>query len=214
MTRERRLGPTIHLEREPGKPWCFTRAKSYDFGPDSVANCGHCFGQRKKAPGPNQLLTCSRCKKEKHGSEFPNNACKPTGKVPYCTPCRSEKQSADREAKRDMFYAREQRSRAKNREPARVAAKRNNDAKPKAVYARGAVRNEVKHGRLVRGPCEVCGTTKNVRGHHDDYDKPLEVRWLCSVHHTEWHEANGPGANIDGPCLYWRAANGAWDETG
>lgn len=39
---------------------------------------------------------------------------------------------------------------------------------------------------LERKPCEVCGATK-VEAHHDDYEKPLEVRWLCKQHHSEVH---------------------------
>lgn len=41
-------------------------------------------------------------------------------------------------------------------------------------------------GVLIKQPCEVCGNVKS-DGHHDDYSKPLEVRWLCRVHHMELH---------------------------
>lgn len=41
-------------------------------------------------------------------------------------------------------------------------------------------------GDLIRKPCEVCGDVKS-QGHHDDYTKPLEVRWLCHAHHCEVH---------------------------
>lgn len=41
-------------------------------------------------------------------------------------------------------------------------------------------------GLLVPQPCEVCGETV-VDGHHDDYEKPLEVRWLCRSHHKLHH---------------------------
>lgn len=50
--------------------------------------------------------------------------------------------------------------------------------------ARDLVYQAVKKGLLVRQPCEVCGTEK-VEAHHDDYAQPLEVRWLCLVHHRE-----------------------------
>ncbi len=45
----------------------------------------------------------------------------------------------------------------------------------------------VKSGRLHRQPCEICGTVKNINSHHNDYSKPLEVRWLCRKHHMELH---------------------------
>lgn len=52
--------------------------------------------------------------------------------------------------------------------------------------ARRKVRHEIEMGRMIRQPCEVCGEIK-VHAHHDDYDKPLEVRWLCPFHHREHH---------------------------
>ncbi len=36
-------------------------------------------------------------------------------------------------------------------------------------------------------PCEVCGSTVRVVAHHDDYSKPLEIRWLCRSHHGLLH---------------------------
>jgi hypothetical protein len=61
-------------------------------------------------------------------------------------------------------------------------------AHPTHVAARKAVQQAVKRGDLVRLPCEVCGSPKSA-GHHDDYSKPLEVRWLCRTHHDELHAA-------------------------
>lgn len=56
--------------------------------------------------------------------------------------------------------------------------------------AHNKVNNAVRDGRLIKQPCEACGD-KNVHGHHDDYTKPLEVRWLCPAHHHQWHAQNG-----------------------
>lgn len=36
-------------------------------------------------------------------------------------------------------------------------------------------------------PCENCGTPGADR-HHDDYDKPTDVRWLCRSCHVEEHK--------------------------
>jgi uncharacterized protein YdaU (DUF1376 family) len=52
--------------------------------------------------------------------------------------------------------------------------------------ARGTARRALARGQLVRQPCEVCGAD-TVEMHHDDYQKPLDVRWLCKRHHDEYH---------------------------
>ena len=57
---------------------------------------------------------------------------------------------------------------------------------PQKYVAHYAVSNAIRDGRLIRGSCEVCGA-ENAHAHHDDYTKPLEVRWLCRKHHLEHH---------------------------
>lgn len=52
----------------------------------------------------------------------------------------------------------------------------------------------IKASKLMKGVCEVCGSDI-VHGHHPDYDKPLDVIWLCPEHHRQWHETNGEGLN-------------------
>lgn len=49
-----------------------------------------------------------------------------------------------------------------------------------------AVQQAVTSGALVKGACEVCGAEK-VDAHHDRYDQPLNVRWLCRRHHVKLH---------------------------
>lgn len=58
---------------------------------------------------------------------------------------------------------------------------------PEKHAARAQVRNAIRDGRLQRQPCEACG--KKAQAHHDDYTKPLEVRWLCPRDHSDHHIA-------------------------
>jgi hypothetical protein len=58
---------------------------------------------------------------------------------------------------------------------------------PDKCRAGEKVLGAIKTGKLKRQPCEVCGSTENIHGHHDDYEKPLEVRWLCARHHRIEH---------------------------
>lgn len=46
----------------------------------------------------------------------------------------------------------------------------------------------VGRGELVQAGCEVCGDPQS-QAHHDDYAKPLEVRWLCRQHHRQQHHS-------------------------
>lgn len=56
---------------------------------------------------------------------------------------------------------------------------------PEKHKAREAVKRAKKSGKLISLPCCICGETK-VQAHHEDYSKPLEVKWLCSrCHHTQ-----------------------------
>ena len=53
--------------------------------------------------------------------------------------------------------------------------------------AHNKVSNAVKTGKLVREPCCRCGDVKTV-AHHEDYDRPLDVMWLCQVCHKQRHK--------------------------
>jgi len=55
--------------------------------------------------------------------------------------------------------------------------------------AHDAVETAIANGTLIRHPCEICGSTR-VDAHHDDYGKPLQVRWLCRKHHLEHHRSS------------------------
>jgi hypothetical protein len=48
------------------------------------------------------------------------------------------------------------------------------------------VQNALRLGILAQQPCEVCGAEKS-EAHHPDYDRPLEVQWLCRAHHRARH---------------------------
>ncbi len=61
---------------------------------------------------------------------------------------------------------------------------------PERRKARVAVGNALRDGRLTKGPCEGCGAS-DVQAHHDDYSRPLDVRWLCRDHHGDKHRAAG-----------------------
>jgi len=59
---------------------------------------------------------------------------------------------------------------------------------PRARYCHLFVYLALKSGKVVREPCEICGNPKT-DAHHDDYSKPMEIRWLCRSHHRKLHRS-------------------------
>jgi hypothetical protein len=67
---------------------------------------------------------------------------------------------------------------------------------PEKIRARAAINHAIETGQIQRpASCENCGA-KHVVGadgrtliqaHHEDYSKPLAVRWLCVVCHGRVH---------------------------
>lgn len=82
--------------------------------------------------------------------------------------------------------------RASNPERARRIYQRWVDDNPGAKEAHAAVNAAVAAGRLVRPTvCERCGGGGKIEGHHADYDRPLDVEWLCSRCHRRHHAETG-----------------------
>ncbi len=54
------------------------------------------------------------------------------------------------------------------------------------IRARAYANVYKRRGKLKQGPCEMCGSPDS-QMHHYDYDKPLDVRWLCRPCHLWVH---------------------------
>ena len=64
---------------------------------------------------------------------------------------------------------------------------------PNAYKAKIITGNAIRDGKIIRSEkCEECSSNIRVEGHHDDYNKPLDVRWLCCKCHNIWHKNNTP----------------------
>lgn len=64
---------------------------------------------------------------------------------------------------------------------------------PNKYKAHSMVNNAVRSGKIKKENCEECG--EKGHAHHDDYQYPLTVRWLCPSHHKQWHAENGEALN-------------------
>lgn len=165
------------------------------------------------------MKACFKCKQFKPHDAFYANSAMRDGCMGKCKECTKADVRANYRAHLDKFreYDRK-RAMAPHRVAARsayqrtqsgieavVRAKRKYDRSPLKKAAMQRYRgkfpskrtahvmcgNAIRDGRLIRQPCEVCGNAKS-QAHHDDYSKPLDVRWLCTKHHAEWHRHNTP----------------------
>ena len=56
----------------------------------------------------------------------------------------------------------------------------------------------VKKGLLTRPKfCSVCGREVFVEAHHEDYNKPLEVIWVCKSCHENIHHLNEGDTSLE-----------------
>lgn len=64
---------------------------------------------------------------------------------------------------------------------------------PERAKAHQIVSDAIRRGKLNKELCEICLDPKS-EAHHEDYSKPLFVRWLCRKHHKQADKVSGWGA--------------------
>lgn len=145
------------------------------------------------------MKTCICCHQLKPLEEYYAHPKMADGRLGRCKTCHKSEihknymrrqQDPDwREKELDRQRAKAKRHREEGRKPSPEAVKRSrgkwlraNEEKHKAHCK---VNNAIRDGRFFSRPCEVCG--EKAQAHHDDYSKPLNVRWLCPKHHGEHH---------------------------
>jgi hypothetical protein len=52
----------------------------------------------------------------------------------------------------------------------------------------------LRKGFIKKADCVECGSPESEM-HHPDYDKPIEIVWLCREHHVELHRAESDRRN-------------------
>ena len=133
------------------------------------------------------MKTCFRCKKTKPLEDFYRHPMMADGHLGKCKECTKTDVSQNYHKRRDQYvaYERARYLRPERKKKAALYLKRRRKIHPDKAKAYRAVSYAIRRGKMERLSCEVCGA--KAQAHHDDYSKPLDVRWLCFKHHREHH---------------------------
>lgn len=134
---------------------------------------------------------CFKCGEVKSISEFYKHKRMKDGHLNKCKEC--SKVDALNHRDKNIDKIREYDRNRGNRQKAGYSRQWKDD-NPKKYRAHNMVSNHLRAGNIKKMPCEVCKSEKVV-AHHDDYNMPLNIRWLCQAHHKQWHAKYGEGAN-------------------
>jgi hypothetical protein len=71
----------------------------------------------------------------------------------------------------------------------------NRNYNPKKAHANYLLCYAVRMNRITRpNNCDICNNETLVFGHHENYEKPYDVKWLCRKCHGKAHRKNEIGA--------------------
>lgn len=137
---------------------------------------------------------CFKCLGDKPLAEFYRHAAMADGHLGKCKDCTKADVTQHRLDNLARIRAYD---RARASQPHRVAGRtlyteQYRKEFPNRQAANAAVSRALRAGKLKRQPCWVCG--EKALAHHPDYDRPLDVVWLCQPHHKQAHAlvANEP----------------------
>ena len=134
---------------------------------------------------------CFKCGEVKSLSDFYKHKGMADGHLNKCKDCTRSDAKSHRLENIDQIRAYD-RKRGNRQDQSYV--KNYRQQYPNKYRAHTMVNNHLRYGNITKKPCEICGSEQSV-AHHDDYLKPLDVRWLCQAHHKQWHAENGEGKN-------------------
>lgn len=139
---------------------------------------------------------CSKCSEVKPLSFFTRDNSRNPPCRHLCKVCESAYETSDERKLQRNNYNKSRRDHpiAREREKRHAVAYRTRY--PEKEMAKQAVRRAVARGALmVPDSCEICGSKPGynriggrlLHAHHEDYSRPLEIRWVCISCHAAEH---------------------------
>ena len=118
-----------------------------------------------------ETKTCSKCGRELPLSEFHKYERRNETHYSQCRDCKAE-------------YKRKNRDKLLASQYKRRSNPTHEDSQKRKAW--NALYYAVRKGRVTKAKsCQLCGSTENIQGHHNDYNKPLQVMWVCQKCHAK-----------------------------
>ncbi len=143
------------------------------------------------------MKQCSKCHELKPETEFYKDTRTKDGLKCQCKKCHCETTMRTRDINKHRQSNKEFMRREHQNNPDKVRSywRTRQETDPRKIRARSLLNSAIRRGKVKRPSyCEKCGASGMVYGHHKDYNKPLDVEWLCADCHGKQHR--GP-RNMD-----------------
>ena len=139
------------------------------------------------------MKKCFKCNIEKELTNFYKHSKMGDGHLNKCKDCTKIDNRNNRDKNLDYYRDYDKK---RNQLDHRKKASNSNcfiyrKKNPKKYKAHAMIGRAVRSGKLIKPTsCESCKAKTQLHAHHDDYNKPLNVRWLCPICHSAWHKNN------------------------
>lgn len=133
---------------------------------------------------------CFKCEKRKSIEKFYRHPMMGDGRLGKCKECTKSDARATRLARLDYYraYDRERAKRPERRKLSIEQSRKWRSEDRRRMAAHNAVTRAIRSGKLERMACQRCGREDHVFGHHESYDRKLDVTWLCQPCHKQRHK--------------------------
>jgi hypothetical protein len=140
---------------------------------------------------------CFRCGELKVFHQFYEHPRMADGRLGKCKECtKIDVRNCYRSSKVERAkYERARYQRPERRAYVQGMLKLHNVRHPDRYKARSMVKRAVRNGRLIKSPCAYCGALE-VQAHHDDYSRPLDIKWVCFACHRRHEHGQIPTSDL------------------
>lgn len=133
---------------------------------------------------------CFKCGNIKDIRDFYKHKMMSDGHLNKCKEC--TKNDVNEHRKKNLEKIREyDRRRGRTEKRIKLNTERTKEYRkkfPLKYKAHSKVNHAIKSGTLIKpDKCSICGFGGKIEAHHDDYHKPLDVVWVCSICHKKFH---------------------------